>query len=1544
MPLGRRSARAHVIVIALATAVLFVLAAGGGALVHLNVPAVRRAVVARVDRALASAFAGRIVLERLERLGASGVQGLTARVEDPEGRTVLRVGGVSAHVDLGSLLASLVSGRDVAVTIDLLSVATADVALDSDESGELRLARAFAPRGPAVPSKPGSRGVALRIPHALLGHVSVHGRPSPAPPIDADVDGADARVRVLPGSMEIGVAHARIVARGLPPGLTTTGTLDAELAQPAEGGADRFARVSWHGALGELASTADLTYDAGRIDAVVDVPAARPECVRGLWASCPFRATTSAHAEVHGVLPYVFASARAAVGSGVVVAAGPAILGDEIRASLGITARGIDASAIGGSGPITDLDARGDVAFVSTAKGEAGAVVLVDLLGGTAGTTPVPAATVRGRVLRDATGKVHVDSDVAVHEDGAPATASLHLTPKGDSFELAFDSSIDVPRLDRVPRIGPHATGTARARSHGTIDLGTRRIDAAVVASAALQAGDIRVGGATLDARVTGPVDAPRIDADAAVSDLGAGSLRFERAHAEMHGSPGAQKIAVTLQGHEADIAARTALTLDNAGAALRDVVIEARRHGESVRATASLVRVAGGQATLEGLEVGGLGAPLEATVRASPGRLTVAAKSRGIDLARVGRIAGVAGVGGRVAIDIDGSAQVRGARGRVVLDLSQGAFAGWAGVSAHIDAALEERRASGLVTAKLESIGTLEVRSSSIEIGPAGPLVASAWRTAWGAVDAHAHVDLANLARRLPKGTLPADVVTGAIDLDARAARDSPSDTTPDVDVTARTVALALTGSPPPWSTGELEATVRARVDGHTGVTSVDVQVADKTGALVALAASSSAVPYARIFSAAEPLGDALLAMPLRATLRVPSRDIASLPAPLAVAGLDGDVEATVAWTGTALRPDVDVHAALTHARADPKVFAAAIDVDLGAHYDGERASAKLRALLHERPVLVADADVEARADALFGRGASGWRASARGTLSDLPLQAFGALDEKQVRGRVSGTFSVAGLHDDARASAALTVGELAVGDVTCRPSTLDVRFDGRAIDASARIVEDDGFAVAKAHVGARWGSALAPSADPAQTSDVSLQAQRFRVAVLQPFVSKALSELDGRIDGTMAVHVDPGTKAVQPQGTLALEGGRFELIALGSELHDATARVVATPDGIVRLEQARARGLTGRIDAAATARFRGMDFAGARAVVSMPRKDPLPLIVDGTPIGLLDGHFDVAVDRAATQTEIAVDVPTMRLQLPNGATHDVQSLGALKGVRTGIVRGASVGFVPVDLDAPDDTSTAAAGAGRSPVRLTVRLGKDVQVKRADLDVRLDGNPVVTVGDRVVAAGQIRLVQGSLDVKGKKFTIDHGTVTFVDDPSNPQVVLTASWTAPEGTTVFADFVGPLKTAKVKLRSEPSHPYDEILALILFGTTETASGASSGSPQLGAAQGVAGNAASEKVNEALGGLNHALESAGLAGGIATKIDTSQPTPRPEVEVQIGRDLSLQVAAVLGIPPPGTNPDKYLFTIAWRFLRQWSLETTVGDQGTSILDAVWQHRY
>lgn len=131
-------------------------------------------------------------------------------------------------------------------------------------------------------------------------------------------------------------------------------------------------------------------------------------------------------------------------------------------------------------------------------------------------------------------------------------------------------------------------------------------------------------------------------------------------------------------------------------------------------------------------------------------------------------------------------------------------------------------------------------------------------------------------------------------------------------------------------------------------------------------------------------------------------------------------------------------------------------------------------------------------------------------------------------------------------------------------------------------------------------------------------------------------------------------------------------------------------------------------------------------------------------------------------------------------------------------------------------------------------------------------------------------------------------------------------------------------------------PQQEIVQLLLFGTPDGKTGSSGGSPE-NAAIGTAGGEAAQP-------LNHMLGQLGLGAFTATVDTTQSANPRPEVEVQIAKDISIQLAFVLGQPPPGVNPDHTLLTLDWRFLSKWSLASTVGDAGTTIFDLLWQRRY
>lgn len=1530
---------------ALGTSALFVLAVVGGLLLHLDVPAVRRAVISRVNPVLASALVGHIVIDRAGSLGAQCVRDVDAHVVDPSGQTVLRATGVSGCIATTTLLRSLAGGAGVTVTLRGVSVAEADVSLDSDESGALRLARAFTPTPSQEPSSPGGPGVRLSILHATLGHATIHGQPRGGPSVDAEVRAVETSLGVADGHVAIDVPRGVIVARALAGGATAQGTLVGRLDVPSSNGVDVAAHASWEGTVGGILQSVDLTYDGGAVIASLDIPATTPAAVGTVWAECPFTESVSAHVEIAGTLPTLYVMARGAVGAGSLWLVGPVAIGEELRANLRFEALTIDTHALVQSAPATNVSASGSALLVRTPEGALRTVVHLETPEGRALGLRVPPIRVDGQLDQSAGAapSLTVSAAAEVHEPGMPATATVRLVPKGGSYELAFDARTAISRLDGIGRVGPVAKGRAQLTAQGTLDLSTLHVDARVLATVDdFAAGPARLRMARLAARGSGPVASPSIDAELTGSDLEVGPLRFEALRTEIHGPIAGAEVKVSLQGQEAALAARAHVGVQGA-LSVRDLQVNVERGGESASATASGVVLSSGEIGIENLKVEGLGTPLEVSLRSTPGVLALHARSSGIDLVRVSRLAGISGLGGHVTLDVDATLRRSGARGRVQLDLTQGAFGDWRDAKAHVDATLDERTVSGQLSAGLADVGAIDVRAKSLQIGEGGPAVPSAWRTAWGEVDLDGHVDLARLSAKLPKGTLPGSRLAGSIDIEGRVERDSPADDTPDVDLKAHTTGLAVRGAIVPWRIDGLGVAIRSVVDGHTGLTSLDVQLSDSHGALVTLAASSDAVPYAELFSDNESLLEPLEKMPFQATLAIPSRDIATLPALLGTQGTHGVLDARLGWSGAAEQPKIDLTATLDRGHSDGGWLVLPVDLAMSGRYDGARGDVSLQASAHGAQVLDSSLGFDAKAHDLLRGGDPAWKAAARATVTDFPLQSISLLDDRQVRGKVSGTASLDGLHEDASAVLGLQIDDLRVGDLACKATRMNVSVDGHSLDASARIDEEDGYAELQAKAGARWGRALAPSIDTGQPADVSLMAQSFRAAVLLPFVSTIFDELDGRVDANVRMQIDPVARTFKPQGTLALKGGTVEIGAMGNELHDVTARLTLSPDGVLKLDDVSARGLTGRVQAAATARFDGPAFAGARGVIQVAQREPMPLAVDGVPVGLFDGRIDItAGPMAGGGIDLKLDVPAMRLQLPEDATHDVQALGDVPGVRVGVV-GKAGDFTPVALDGGDEPEPT---QGRAPMRVTVSLGSAVQIRQgSSLDVRLEGAPTVIIGDTVHASGQLRITRGTKYVEGKEFTIDNGTVTFVDDPTNPQILLTASWPAPDGTMIYADFVGPLKTGTVTLRSEPAQSRSCILNLILFGVCESVGTAanSAGNADLNAASGVAGAAATGPVNRA---IDHVLNGMGLGGnlGLQANIDTSQATPRPEVEVKIARDLTVQLARVIGLPPPGSNPDLTLVTLGWHFLPRWTLQTTVGDAGTTIFDLLWRRGY
>jgi len=145
-----------------------------------------------------------------------------------------------------------------------------------------------------------------------------------------------------------------------------------------------------------------------------------------------------------------------------------------------------------------------------------------------------------------------------------------------------------------------------------------------------------------------------------------------------------------------------------------------------------------------------------------------------------------------------------------------------------------------------------------------------------------------------------------------------------------------------------------------------------------------------------------------------------------------------------------------------------------------------------------------------------------------------------------------------------------------------------------------------------------------------------------------------------------------------------------------------------------------------------------------------------------------------------------------------------------------------------------------------------------------------------------------------------------------------------------------VQSGRLTLRAEPPLSNDEILSLLIFGAPDGSLGSSQAVGEVAFALGVAGGAAVKGVNRALSDLTDL--------DVSTRIDTSHGTARPEVALQLTRRLSTSVAYAMGEPSPGENPDSVFLTLDLRLGTHWSLATTVGDQGATIFDLLWRHRY
>lgn len=1502
---------------------VFVVTLVVAALVHVDTPRGRRLVAAAVTTALDGQFRGRWVVDRVGRIGIDGVHGIDARLLSDTGDVLVSAQGLAARADMLTLArraAGFAAGTQPTLVVALDEVSADHLAVDvgRDSASALKLLRALGSPRPTVSSSSSTPAPELRFARINVHHAWIFGSPRDGVDLDVEVARLDGRLGLSGGTLTVDVDELHAEARGAIPGQRTTLRATGRLLS---GGARPLpdARV----VLGLTVSNATIFADAVMLDGKARVRARLPEAELGaLGALAPAfrpRGNVAARLEAEGDAAHVRARLALEVDHATLTATALASPREPHEVQVGASLRGAELATFVPTAPASRLGADLTAKLRFPASGATTGEARLELVDAPqiAGIT-LPKATLDATL--DANGDTR--ADLVATDDGISLSAHARL-PKaltaGTTGRLSLEAKGRVA-LAEASRLGKPGRGTIGLDARGSFDLGSHAVDAAVEATVAgLAWNDIRARAAHLSAHVEGGARAPRIAAALRASDLDVGPAHL----------------------HTLD-ATTTATT--NGGLTLERTHVRVAASGTELHASAPTITL-GAHISAPRITITGLGAPFEASFARDHGVVRVAAHTDGVELGDLASLLHVRGLSGRLVLSADATITSTDAEGVVHARLTGGALPGIARADVTLDAGLVDH----VATAKLDATlgDTLVAQAELTRVRLAGPaLLGASWASATGFGTVDAKADLDGLTRVLAPTGLPVAPVGGRAHLRGSFSGDAAS-RAPSLSVAVDTTGLELLVARPggePLRVAGIDGEATLRVDGATGFFAAFARAYDRHGAL-ASADTKGTIPLDALLARdAASARAAFVATPLAARVTVSERDLASFPRDLLPIprGTTGSAGAVLVLEGTPSSPllTVDVVAkrlGLAGARASNELA-------LRATYDGATARADATLVGSTRGRAQAELDAHVPIAPLLGGQPFErvpWSAGGRLTFESFTLEALPPIGDDRIRGSVDGSVTLSKLHDDAALDVDLRLTDAGLADARAPKAAVRVRSKSGRADGSLRIEQSDGYLEGTLVLGVDWGARLVPILDTRRALDARLVAKSFRLLPLRPIVASALADLDGRLDADARVVADPTGTDVRMSGGAVLRDVGFVATALGQELRDVGAKVVFLPGGVVEVTGITASDGSGRIDGSARARFDGLDFSGANARFEIAKARPFDVMLGGQTLGSVYGRADVGVRRSAQATRVSVDLPSLHVRLSDLAGKAVQELPQRADIKVGILKGG----VLVDARPPKarrETDDERRGGGAT-LDVAVKLGSDVDVRRgAMVTVQLTGEPRVHVeGGTTSIAGAVQLVSGSIDLQGKKFSIDRGTVTFdPQDPANPTVLATASWTAKDRTRVIADFVGPVKTGKVTLRSEPTRPQSELLQLIVFGSADGFNAAPSTGQKpdatTRAAAAFGGNVLAQGLDSALDGLT------GLT--TQTRIDmTNSNNPRPELEVQIARDIWLKFGYVLGTPPIH-EPDKSLGSVVVRFAPNWTLSTTVGDRGKATMDTVWQYRY
>jgi autotransporter translocation and assembly factor TamB len=564
-------------------------------------------------------------------------------------------------------------------------------------------------------------------------------------------------------------------------------------------------------------------------------------------------------------------------------------------------------------------------------------------------------------------------------------------------------------------------------------------------------------------------------------------------------------------------------------------------------------------------------------------------------------------------------------------------------------------------------------------------------------------------------------------------------------------------------------------------------------------------------------------------------------------------------------------------------------------------------------------------------------WTSEAQLALEGVPLGVVPALAEARVAGKLFGNVSLVRPKADAAPMlrARVTMQDVSVDLAKTGKGTVTVDSNGSQLHATAEFRGGAGTLTAEAHLPLDW-TQLLPAVDRSRRVRLSVGSNGVDAVVLSPFLRDIFSRMSGRVSGNLEATLEPRKDAARKpvgdweatvQGEAKVDDASLQIAPLGIEFHDMKLEAHVKPNGRlteVHIEQATAKSRSEKPNVTvrdAVIFFDGLRVTRGHATLQMTG---MPMMLEGVPQATATGSAQFQLERDKDGMVVKVDVPTLTARLPQASSRNVVDLGDNPAIEV--------------VQALREPKGAQSTDRILPWRFDVNLRRGVRIRRSDLDIPLTGQLGIGLGEKTTVTGAVELEPGGrFQSWGKTWVIEAGRVAFASpDPSDPLLAATASWRAPEGTTVYVDVRGTLKHATLTLTSDPSRSEPEIMAL-LFG---------------GSASGSSDESSTARTSESAyaGGLATAFNTIfadALVGGVELRTATDENKASYTAAVRLSENVWFEGTYRNRLEQQqsttSTEPLDVSGTVDWRFRRNWSLRTEVGTLGTG-LDLLWQYRY